>query len=80
MQIEIEYNQPKYADGKYSVKAKGFVVASLWYGNVDGVLTDYSTIAYLPLDASGEGTFLYTGKRSIPDNATCVIARCVSAD
>ncbi len=80
MQIKIEYNHPKFADGKYSVKAKGFVVASLWYGNVDGVLTDYSAIAYLPLDASGEGTFLYTGKRSIPDDATCVIARCVSAD
>ena len=80
MQLNVKYTCPICADGVYSVKAKGYVLASLWYGNESGVLPNYTAIAYIPLDASGEGSFTYTGSRSIPDEATRVIARLVSAD
>ena len=80
MQLNIKYTRQNCADGVYSVKAKGYVLASLWYGDESGVLPNYTAIAYIPLDASGEGSFTYTGGRSIPDEATCVIARLVRAD
>lgn len=71
---------PGCAQGKYTVKAKGFLFALLRWGNLRGPLEDWSPFAYVPLDPSGNGTFFFPGKRGIPRSATHVWARCFSHD
>ena len=80
MILKITYDRPACADGLYCVRAKGCVLASLWYGGESGVLEDYTAIAYLPLNAMGEGSFRFTGRRSVPSEATHVVARFLRAD
>lgn len=69
---------PDCAMGKYIVKAKGFLLAILCWGDAGGPLPDWSPIAYVPIDPAGNGEFFFPGRRAIPREATHVWAHCVS--
>ena len=71
---------PGCAMGKYIIKAKGFLLAILRWGDANGPLPDWSPIAYVPIDPAGNGEFFFPGRRAIPDEATHVWAHCVSHD
>ena len=71
---------PGCAQGKYSVKAKGFILAILRWGNENVPLTDWGPFAYVPIDPAGNGLFSFSGMRGIPREATQVWARCYAAD
>ena len=71
---------PGCAMGKTILKARGFLLAVLRWGSVDGPLPDWSPIAYVPIDPAGNGEFFFPGKRAIPRGATHVWAHCVSHD
>ena len=71
---------PDCAMGKYSIKAKGFLLAVLRWGDKTGALPDWSPIAYVPINPAGNGEFFFPGKRAIPCGATHVWAHCVSPD
>lgn len=71
---------PGCAMGKYIIKAKGFLLAILRWGDANGPLPDWSPIAYVPIDPAGNGEFFFPGQRAIPDEATHVWAHCVSHD
>lgn len=71
---------PGCAEGKYSVKAKGFILAVLRWGNAEAPLTAWSPFAYVPIDPAGNGCFAFSGKRGIPPGATHVWACCYAAD
>lgn len=68
------------AMGKYILKAKGFLLAVLRWGNADSSLPDWSPIAFVPIDPAGNGEFFFSGKRVIPREATHVWAHCVAHD
>lgn len=80
MQLRVNYTCPACADGIYSVKAYGYTLASLWYGNENSILSGYTAITYIPLDKEGNGSFVFTGGRSVPDEATHIIAEFTDAD
>lgn len=80
MQLKIKLSHPGTADGTYAVKAKGYIMAILYWANENGILPDWTAFAYLPISAGGMGTFKYTGGRAIPKKASCVLARGISAD
>lgn len=71
---------PGCAQGKYIVKAKGYLLAILRWGNEAGPLAGWDSFAYVPIDPAGNGCFFFSGKRGIPKEATHVWARCVSHD
>ena len=71
---------PGCAQGKYIVKAKGYLLAILKWGNEAGPLAGWDAFAYVPIDPAGNGCFFFSGKRGIPKEATHVWARCVSHD
>jgi len=71
---------PGSAQGKYTVKAKGFFLAVLSWGTVDGPLPGWGPFGYVPVDPAGNGSFFLSGMRGIPVGATHVWARCVSHD
>lgn len=71
---------PGCAQGKYIIKAKGYMLAVLFWGRNDGLLTDWGPFAYVPIDPAWNGCFFFSGKRSIPKEATHVWARCFTQD
>lgn len=80
MKLTIALENPLYADGCYTLKAKGCIAASLHWANEKGILPEWTALAYIPVTAGGTARFRYTGKRMIPQEATCVIARGIFAD
>jgi len=66
IRIQTSLLWPGCAQGKYTVKAKGFLFAVLRWGNPDGPLEGWSPFAYVPIDPAGNGTFFFPGKRGIP--------------
>ena len=68
------------AQGKYMVKAKGFFLAVLRWGDAEGPLDGWGPFAYVPIDPAGNGTFYFSGRRAIPREATHVWAHCVNYD
>lgn len=80
IKLQINLIWPGCAQGKYSVKAKGYILAVLRWGNSEASLIGWSPFAYVPIDPSGNGTFFFSGRRGIPKEATHVWARCYTAD
>ena len=78
--LQISLIWPGCAQGKYTIKAKGFILAVLSWGNVEGPLEEWDPIGYVPIDPAGNGTFFFPGRRGIPPRATHVRAKCVSHD
>lgn len=68
------------ADGKYFIKAKGFILAVLRWGSSNNSFSDWSPFAYVPVDPAGNGTFVFSGNRSIPQEVTHVWVRCYTSD
>ncbi len=68
------------AQGKYTIKAKGFILAVLRWGNGTQPLNDWGSFAYVPIDPAGNGVFFFSGRRGIPRAASHVWARCYAAD
>ena len=71
---------PGCAQGKYSIKAKGFILAVLRWGNSNAPLNGWGPFAYVPVDPAGNGSFYFPGRRGIPGEATHVWARCYTGD
>lgn len=80
MNLTIKQRIPGSADGSYHVRAKGCFAASLHWADENGVLPDWQSFAYLPIEANGVGMYQMAGGRAIPKDATHVLARSVSAD
>lgn len=80
IKVQTSLIWPGCAQGKYIVKARGFVLAVLRWGNNDGPLNSWGPFAYVPIDPAGNGMFFFPGKRGIPKDATHVWARCFTHD
>lgn len=80
IRIQTSLIWPGCAQGKYTVKAKGFILAVLRWGNIEAPLDDWSPFAYVPVDPAGNGIFSFSGKRGIPVDASHVWARCYTDD
>ena len=78
--LQISLIWPGCAQGKYIIKAKGFILAVLSWGDAEGAFKDWSPIGYVPIDPAGNGSLFFPGGRGIPLGATHVWARCVSHD
>lgn len=80
IKIQTSLIWPGCAQGKYVVKARGYILAVLRWGNHDGPLDHWGPFAYIPIDPAGNGTFFFPGGRGIPRNGTHVWARCFTHD
>ena len=80
IKLETKLIWPGCAQGKYIVKAKGFILAILSWGREEKPLADWGPFAYVPVDPAGNGMFCFQGQRGIPREATHVWARCYTAD
>lgn len=78
--LQISLIWPGCAQGKYTIKAKGFILAVLNWGNAEGPLEGWGPIGYIPIDPAGNGSLFFPGRRGIPPRATHVWAKCVSYD
>ena len=78
--LQISLIWPGCAQGKYTLKAKGFILAVLSWGNAEGPFEDWSLIGYVPIDPAGKGSLFFPGGHGIPPGATHVWARCISHD
>ena len=80
IKIQTSLLWPGCAQGEYTVRAKGCILAILRWGNKDKPLSDWGPFAYVPVDPAGNGKFYFSGRRSIPREATHIWARCFAAD
>ncbi len=80
IRLRVEWTRPGGADGLYTVRAPGALMAGLWWADDAGPLPDWTAFAFLPIDPSGRGAFRYTGGRAVPREATHVFVRAVSPD
>ena len=79
IKLQISLIWPGCAQGKYTVKAKGCMLAVLRWGDAATPLANWGPFAYVPVDPAGNGTFSFPGRRGIPREATHVWARCYAA-
>lgn len=80
MKLSIRQTLPPTANGVYTVRAPGCLAASLYWGNADGKLEEWTPFAYIPIMPNGEGTFIFERMRAIPSEATHVYARAIHSD
>lgn len=80
IRIQAELNFSGCAQGKYTLRAKGFILAVLRWGDGHGAFQNWSQFAYVPIDPAGNGAFFFPGMRAIPPGATHVWARCYTSD
>lgn len=80
IKLKINLMWPGCAEGHYIIKAKGFILALLSWGNEHGTLEGWGAFAYVPIDPAGNGSFHFSGARRIPKGATHVYAHCMSSD
>ena len=80
MKLGISLIRPGCAQGTYTVKAKGFILAVLRWGSGGVPLDSWGPFAYVPVDPAGNGAFLFSGNRGIPGEATQVHMRCYTPD
>lgn len=78
--LQISLIWPGCAQGRYSIRARGAMLAVLYWGDAEGPLALWGPFAYVPVDPAGNGSFFFPGMRGIPPGATHVWARCVSHD
>ena len=78
--LQVSLIWPGCAQGKYMIKARGYILAVLSWGSADGPLTGWGPFAYVPVDPAGNGAFFFSGRRGIPPGATHVRATCISHD
>ena len=80
MNLKMKWKTPGCADGTYTVRARGYLLAALRWGRKGKPLENWTPFAYVPIDPYGNGSFRFTGGRAIPVEADCVHALCVSPD
>ena len=80
MKLKIKFNPPGYADCDIEIRAKGFILASLYWADANGILPGWSSFAMFPVEPSGSGHYHFGGHRAIPEGATHIYAKCVSQD
>lgn len=80
IKLKLNLKRQGCAEGYYTIKAKGFILAVLNWGNEHGILEDWGAFAYVPVDPAGNGSFYFSGSRGIPEGATHVYAHCLSSD
>lgn len=80
MKLQLKFKNTQYANFDVEVRAKGFLVASIYWANEDGKLPNWSAIAAFPIEPSGIGKYRFEGNRAIPKEATHIYAKCVSSD
>ena len=78
--LKIRLIWPGCAQGKYILRARGCILAVLFWGDPEGPLQGWGPLAYVPVDPAGNGTFFFAGRRAIPREATHVWARCYAGD
>ena len=80
MKLDVNFLSAKSADGVYKITAKGAVVASLHWADANGILTEWTPFAYVPVLPNGTGIFRYTGGRAVPEKAEYILVRAVTPD
>ena len=80
VKLQVKYKKPGMADCEIVIRAKGFLMAMLYWSVENTPLSGWSSMAALPLDASGKGYFRFEGNRGIPPEATHLYARCSRKD
>ncbi|MCU6735688.1 metallophosphoesterase family protein [Diplocloster agilis] len=80
MNLTVTFQTPGCADGTFIIKAKGGLAATLYWADETAPIEGWSPLASIPLTPSGQGIFHLTGKRSIPPEATHVLARAIMPD
>ena len=78
--LKIRLIWPGCAQGKYILRARGCILAVLFWGDRKGPLQGWGPLSYVPVDPAGNGTFFFPGRRAIPREATHVWARCYAGD
>ncbi len=81
MKLTIKRRNKENADGTYTVRASGCVLAYLYWADENGILNDWICFGVVPLQASNStGSFVFKGERAIPKEATRILVRAVSED
>lgn len=80
MKFHVSFMEQGRADGVYTLQAQGCAAAMLSWADERGALAEWTSFAYLPLDACGKGKFIFRGGCAIPPEATHIYVRAVSDD
>ena len=80
MQLKLKMKNLHTADFDLQIRAKGLLLAALYWGNEKGQLLGWSSIGYVLIDPSGSGSFHFSGNRSVPEGVTRLYAKGITPD
>ena len=75
IKLTMSLSHDGLADGIYHLRAKRFLMATLYWANEKGLLIGWSPFACVPINPYGEGSFQFHGGRAIPPEATHILVR-----
>lgn len=59
IKLSVKLDDPEFADGQYQIRAKGCIMVSFHWANLNGILQDWTAFAYLPVSPAGAAAFRY---------------------
>ena len=80
MRIQVKFEEPGFADCDIKIRAKGCLAVMLRWADEAKPLPGWSSIAVIPIDPAGNGSYRLEGHRSIPAEATHICAKSMSQD
>lgn len=80
MQLKLNMKKQHTADFTLQIRAKGLLLAALYWGSDEGPLPGWSVLGYAPIDPAGSGSFRFSGNRWLPEGATHLYAKGISPD
>ena len=80
MKLKSIFFEQGKADGIYQLQAPGCAAALLSWADERGALEEWTSFAYIPLDAFGRGSFRFQGGRAIPAEAGYIHVKAVADD
>lgn len=80
MKLQVKFKKAGFVDCDIRIRAKGAILAMVYWGTAAGALEGWSSLAAIPIAPTGEGAYRLEGHRSIPSEATHIYARCITPD
>lgn len=80
MKLQIRFKEPGFADCDIQIRAKGCLAAMFRWADEANPLPGWSSIAIVPIDPAGNGSYRFRGRRAIPAEATHIYAKSISQD
>lgn len=80
MKLSVKFTTCGYSNCDIEIRAKGFLAALVFWADLNGPLSGWSSFAAIPIQATGNAHYRFEGSRTVPAGATHIYVKCIAQD